>query len=84
MKGHEAMTSKKRFKTFTFKGAAAGAYMAAQSGAPALTDDERALRVATIVHLYMQTDPKTAVALIKQVAKDGLAVAAKTCTAVSQ
>lgn len=75
------MSISKRGKTFTLKGPAAGAYLAAQAGALAVTVDDQALRVASVIALYMQTDSAVAVALIKQVAKDGLEAASKTCTA---
>jgi len=68
-------------KTFTLKGPAAGSYVEAQAGVLPATEDERALRVATIVHLEMQTSPETAVALVKLVAREGLEAAAKICTA---
>jgi hypothetical protein len=68
-------------KTYTLKGAAAGAFVNAQCGTPAKDDNERALRVATLIHLNMQTSPESAVALVKAVAKYGLEFAAKICTA---
>jgi hypothetical protein len=68
-------------KTITLKGAAAGEYIRAQAGVTPQTDDERALRVATLVQMYMSTEPKVAVALVKAVARDGLEAAAKICTA---
>ena len=68
-------------KTFTLLGEAAGEYVRAQAGSLPQTDDERAARIATVVSLYANSDLKTAAALIKCVAKDGLEVAAKVCTA---
>jgi len=68
-------------KTFTLRGPAAGAFVEAQQGIEAKTDDERALRIATLIHLNMQTSPETAIALIKCVASKGLEAAAKICTA---
>jgi hypothetical protein len=67
----------------SLRGAAAGAFVDAQSGVPATTDDERALRVATLVHMNMSRggDERAAIALIKQVVRDGLDAAADTCTA---
>ena len=72
-------------KSISLRGAAAGAFIRAQQGAAADTDDERALRVATVIHMYMSgkagDGSPTAIALIKLVAKEGLAAAAKACTA---
>ncbi len=70
-------------KSFTVYGEAAGELLRAQSGAEARTDDERALRVATLVHMNMGrgADQRVAMALIKAVANDGLDAAAKVCTA---
>jgi hypothetical protein len=68
-------------KTFTLKGAAAGEFIRAQSGHVPKDDDERAMRIATLVGLNMQTSPEAAAALIKLVAREGLEAAAKVCTA---
>jgi hypothetical protein len=67
----------------TLHGGAAGAFIGAQAGHIPVDDDERALRIATIVHMNMGrgADQRVAVALIKAVAKDGLEAAAKICTA---
>jgi hypothetical protein len=73
-----------RSKGITLHGAAAGAFIRAQSGDKADTADEQALRIATVVHMYMSgragDGSQTAIALIKQVAKEGLEATAKTCT----
>jgi hypothetical protein len=68
---------------FTVYGEAAGELIRAQHGAPARTDDERALRIATLVYTNMGrgADQRLAVALIKAVARDGLEAAATICTA---
>ena len=70
-------------KTLTVYGDAAGELIRAQLGAKARDDNERALRIATIVHMNMGrgADQRVAVALIKAVAKDGLERAADVCTA---
>jgi hypothetical protein len=69
-------------RTFTLKGAAAGAYVEAQAGIVPDTDDACALRVATLIHLEMScARTETAVALLKLVAHEGLKAAAKVCTA---
>jgi hypothetical protein len=70
-----------RKKTFTLEGEAAGEFIRAQAGQLPTDDNERALRVATLVGLNLQTSPETAVALIKLVAREGLEAAAKVCTA---
>jgi hypothetical protein len=67
-------------KSITLKGAAAGAFIRAKMGRPAETDDERALRVATVVHMFMGVNPQIAVSLIKTVAREGLEAAAQDCT----
>lgn len=68
---------------FTVYGEAAGELIRAQAGTPAKTDDERALRIATLVHMNMGrgADQRRAVALIKAVAREGLEAAAMICTA---
>ena len=77
-----------RSKGISLRGAAAGAFIRAQKGTKPENDDERALRVATVVHMRMSgktgDDSKIAIALIKQVAEEGLEAAAKTCTAASR
>lgn len=72
-----------RARTVSVWGPAAGALIRAKSGEPADNDDERALRVATLVHMNMGrgADTSVAVGLIKAVARDGLAKVAETCTA---
>ena len=67
---------------FTVYGDACGELLRAQAGALARTDDERALRIATLVHMNMGkgADQRRAVALIKAVASDGLEAAALICT----
>lgn len=67
---------------FTLYGAAAGEWLCAQAGFRARTDDERALRIATLVHRNMGrgADARFAAELIKVVARDGLEVAADLCT----
>ena len=74
-----------RSRGISLHGAAAGAFINAQRGQIAENDDERAMRIATLVHMYMSgksgDDSPTAVALIKLVATDGLEAAAKVCTA---
>lgn len=63
-------------KTVSLRGPAAGAFVRALSGAVSLDDDERALRVAAAVHMYMKLSTKEgtakAVDIIKRVAKGGL------------
>jgi hypothetical protein len=63
-------------KTVSLRGPAAGAFVRALQGAAPLDDDERALRVAAAVHMYMKLDTKEgtqkAVDIIKRVAKGGL------------
>jgi hypothetical protein len=63
-------------KTVSLRGPAAGAFVRALRGAAPLDDDERALRVAAVVHMYMKLDTKEgtqkAVDIIKRVAKGGL------------
>jgi len=68
---------------FTVYGDAAGELIRAQAGKPAKTDDERALRIAALVHMHMGrgADQGLAIALIKAVARDGLEAAAMVCTA---
>jgi hypothetical protein len=74
-----------RRSTFTLRGEAAGEYVRAQGGALPQDDDERAMRVATLVHVQMLTgDEKTARALIKLAAREGLEAAAKACTAIKE
>ena len=68
-------------RKFSVHGPAAGEYVCAQEGVVPQTDDERALRIATLVHVTMQTRPESAAALVKLVAREGLAAAAKVCTA---
>jgi hypothetical protein len=72
----EKMPLRRRGKTFTLKGKAASEYLRAQEGRVPCTDEERALRIATLVHLHMSVDERVAVALIKSVARDGLEAAA--------
>ena len=67
-------------KTFTLKGAACAAFMNAQRGVDAETDDDKAMRIATFVHLNMQVRPGAAAGLIKLAASEGLDAAAKICT----
>ena len=64
-------------------GGAAGEFIGAQAGHEPTTDEERALRIATFVHMYMSRggDQRVAVALVKAVARDGLEEGAKICTA---
>ena len=73
-----------RNKGITLHGAAAGAFIRAQEGIKPEDDNERALRIATVVHMYMSgkagDGSPTAIALIKLVAKEGLEAAAKKCT----
>lgn len=73
----------KKGRGFKLYGPAAGAFLFAQAGEPAQTDDERALRVATLVAVNMGKDADTSVAvrLIKLVAEKGLVAAAAECTA---
>ena len=63
-------------KTISLKGAAAGAFVRMARGAEPESDDERALRVATAVCMYMGLNTKEgtekALDLIKRVAKAGL------------
>jgi len=72
-----------RGKSITLTGPAAGAFIRAQLGHRADSEDEQALRVATMVHMEMSKggSPAAAVALIKALAKDGLEVVAGICTA---
>ena len=71
-----------RSRGITLKGAAAGAFIRAQMGLTPEGDSERALRVATLVHMHMKTgDERLAVALIKLVAEKGLEAAGAVCTA---
>ena len=69
-------------KSISLKGAAAGAFFNALAGRPAISPDEQALRIATIVSIEMSKagDSRKAVALIKMVAAEGLEAAAKVCT----
>jgi len=69
-----------RSKGVTLRGPAAGAFVNAMMGKQAESDDDKALRVATFVHLNMKDQPQAAVALIKALAKDGLDAASKLCT----
>ena len=62
-------------KTVTLKGPAAGAFMRAKMGERATTDDERALRVATMIYAEMQSGAagvERAKMMIALVARDGL------------
>jgi hypothetical protein len=63
-------------KSISLRGPAAGAFVRALQGAAPLDDNERALRVAAAVHMYMKLNTKDgtekAVDIIKKVAKDGL------------
>lgn len=70
-------------KGVTVYGDAAGELLCAQEGKLCRTDDERALRIATIVFMNMGrgADQRRAVALIKAVAESGLEKAAEICTA---
>ena len=70
-------------KTFTLYGPAAGEWIRAQEGVKAVTDDERALRIATLVYRNMGKGAETRVAidLIKRVASEGLESVADLCTA---
>jgi len=75
------MAAKKK-RGFALYGAACGSYVDAQAGIVPKDDDGRALRIATLVHVVMQTRHEDqAVALIKEVAKRGLEKAAAVCTA---
>lgn len=67
----------------TLEGPAAAELLRAQAGHIPLNDAERALRIATVVHMYMHQPEqmRLAVALIKCVARDGLQRAAEVCTA---
>jgi len=69
-------------KSMTLHGPAFVALLRAQEGLPALDDAERALRIATVVHMHMlkPEDMRLAVAIIQCVARDGLARAADVCT----
>jgi hypothetical protein len=73
-------------KSVTLYGEAVGEFIRAQRGSPAHTEDEQALRIATLVHMNMGrgADQRAAVALIKAVARDGLEAAATICTAKAQ
>lgn len=64
----------------TLKGAAAGAFIAAMRGDAAETVDDKALRVATFIHMEMKDRPQVAASLVKLVAEKGLDAAAKACT----
>jgi hypothetical protein len=69
-------------RTVTLRGEAAGEFIRAQTGRVPQDDDERALRIATLVHMNMVSEnTRTAIALIKAVARDGLEAAAAICTA---
>jgi hypothetical protein len=70
-------------RAFTLYGPAAGEWIRAQNGVKAVTDDERALRIATLVHRNMGKGAETQVAidLIKRVASEGLESVADLCTA---
>lgn len=70
-------------KMFTLYGPAAGEWIRAQEGIKAVTDDERALRIATLVYRNTGKGAETRVAfdLIKRVASEGLESVADLCTA---
>lgn len=60
-----------RSRGVTLKGASAGAFVDAMRGKRAETDDERATRIATFVHMEMKDRPNVAAALVKLVAEKG-------------
>ena len=66
---------------FTLWGEAAGAYCRMQEGVPPENDSERALRIATMVTVFMGKgmDQSVAVALILKLARDGLVAASDRC-----
>jgi hypothetical protein len=67
-------------RRFKLEGDAVGEYLRAQEGVVPQTDAERAMRVAAVVHVFMQTDPGVAAELVLSVAQKGLAATAELCT----
>lgn len=66
----------------TLRGDAARAFVEGMTGVLPTTDDDRAMRIATFIHLNMSRggDQTKAIALIKLVARDGLEAVANGLT----